>query len=183
MKEQAELEAFENERRSQIVPLHRRVLEITNTNLDGIRVGKIRECTSGVAVSRLKSSSSDEIHLATDDAVVHMGDVLLAVGTEVALDSFQRIVGKVSNVDLMQTPARMEFRHLLVTRKEVLGKSLRQLALGTLCGVVVTRVQRAGWRSRLERTSGSSLAIACMLSATPKDWTKPQPSWGTRPRS
>ena len=69
---------------------------------------------------------------------------MLAVGTEVALDSFQRIVGKVSNVDLMQTPARMEFRHLLVTRKEVLGKSLRQLALGTLCGVVVTRVQRGG---------------------------------------
>ena len=73
VKEQAELEAFENERRSQIVPLHRRVLEITNTNLDGIRVGKIPGVHGeGMAVSRLKSSSSDEIHLATDDAVVHV---------------------------------------------------------------------------------------------------------------
>jgi putative transport protein len=145
VKEPAELEAFETERRSQIVPLHRRVLEITNANLDGIRIGKIPGVHGeGVAVSRLKSSSSHEILLATDDAVVHVGDVLLAVGTEERLDSFERIVGKVSSVDLMQTPARMEFRHLLVTRKEVLGKSLRQLALGTLCGVVVTRVQRGG---------------------------------------
>jgi putative transport protein len=145
VKEDAELEAFETERRSQIIPLHRRALEITNTNLDGIRVGKIPGVHGeGIAVSRLRSSSDDEIRLATDEAVVRVGDILLAVGTEEALDSFQQIVGKISNVDLMQTPARMEFRHLLVTRKEVLGKSLRQLALSTLCGVVVTRVLRGG---------------------------------------
>jgi putative transport protein len=145
VKEDAELEAFETERGSQIVPLHRRALEITNTNLDNIRVGSIPGVHGeGIAVSRLKSSSDDEIRLATDEAIVRVGDILLAVGTEEALDGFQQIVGKTSNVDLMQTPARMEFRHLLVTRKEVLGKSLRQLALSTLSGVVVTRVQRGG---------------------------------------
>jgi hypothetical protein len=31
-----------------------------------------------------------------------------------------------------------------VTRKEVLEKSLRELALGMLCGVVAMRVQRGG---------------------------------------
>jgi putative transport protein len=89
-------------------------------------------------------AGSDEIRLATDDATVHVGDVLLAVGTEEALESFQRIVGRPSEIDLMRSPAPVEFRHLLVTHKEVLGKSLRQLALGTLCGVVVTRIQRGG---------------------------------------
>ncbi|HEU4680069.1 MAG TPA: putative transporter, partial [Terrimicrobiaceae bacterium] len=141
---EAELEAFENERRSQIVPLHRRNLELTNPNLDGVRVGQIPGLHQGVVVSRLKSLGSKEIRLATDDATVQVGDILLAVGTEEALEKFQRIVGRVSQIDLMETPGRVEFRHLLVTRKEVLGKSLRQLALETLCGVVVTRIQRGG---------------------------------------
>ncbi len=145
VKQEAELEAFENERRSQIVPLHRRNLEVTNPNLDGVRVNQIPGLhDQGVAVSRLKSLGSNEIRLATDDATVQVGDILLAVGTEEALEKFQRIVGRVSPVDLMESPGRVEFRHLLVTRKEVLGKSLRQLALETLCGVVVTRIQRGG---------------------------------------
>jgi len=145
VKEEAELEAFENERRSQIVPLHRRSLEVTNANLDGLQIGKIPGVhDKGVAVSRLKLADSDEIRLATDDATVHVGDVLLAVGTKEALESFQRIVGRPSEIDLMRSPGPLEFRHLLVTHKEVLGKSLRQLALGTLCGVVVTRIQRGG---------------------------------------
>lgn len=145
VKEEAELEAFENERRSQIVPLHRRSLEVTNANLDGLQIGQIPGVhDQGIAVSRLKSTGSDEIRLATDDATVHVGDILLAVGTEEALEKFQRIVGRVSEVDLMRSPGPVEFRHLLVTRKEVLGKSLRQLALSTLCGVVVTRIQRGG---------------------------------------
>ena len=48
VKEDAELEAFETERRSQIVPLHRRALEITNTNLDGIRVEKFASTVRGL---------------------------------------------------------------------------------------------------------------------------------------
>lgn len=143
--EEVELEAFENERRSQIVPLHRRSLEVTNANLDGLLIRQIPGLhDQGVAVSRLKSAGSDEIRLATDDATVHVGDLLLAVGTEEALNSFQRIVGRISEVDLLRSPGPVEFRHLLVTHKQVLGKSLRQLALGTLCGVVVTRIQRGG---------------------------------------
>jgi putative transport protein len=78
------------------------------------------------------------------DATVHLGDILLAIGTEEALEDFERIVGRPSETDLMQSPGRVEFRHLLVTRKEALGKSLRELALSTLCGVVVTRIQRGG---------------------------------------
>jgi putative transport protein len=145
VKEEAELEAFENERHNQIVPVHRRNLEVTNPNLDGIRVEQIPGLhDQGVAVSRLKSLGSKEIRLATNDATVQVGDILLAVGTEEALEKFQRIVGRVTQVDLMESPGRVEFRHLLVTRKEVLGKSLRQLALETLCGVVVTRIQRGG---------------------------------------
>jgi uncharacterized transporter YbjL len=101
----------------------------------------------GVAVSRLKSADSDEIRLATDDATVHVGDVLLAVGTEEALESFQRIVGRPSEIDLMRSPGPLEFRHLLVTHKEVLGKSLRQLAerlvSGFLAGLIAQKIAAA----------------------------------------
>src|SRR4029434_5745172 len=120
-----------------------RSLEVTKANLDGLRIAQIPGVhDQGIAVSRLKSAGCDEIRLATDDATVHVGDILLAVGTEEALEGFQRIIGRTSEIDLMRSPGPVEFRHLLVTREQVLGKSLRQLALGTLCGVVVTRVQR-----------------------------------------
>ena len=44
VKQDAELEAFENERRSQIVPVHRRSLEVTKANLDGLRIGTDSGC-------------------------------------------------------------------------------------------------------------------------------------------
>ncbi len=140
-----ELAAFESDRRSQIIPLERRNLIVTNANLDGLAIGQIpgvRE--SGIAVSRLKSAGTDDIRVASEDAIVHTGDQLLAIGTATALESFQRIVGRDSEVDLMESPGPVEFRRLLVTHKPVLGKSLRQLGISTRCGVVVTRIQRGG---------------------------------------
>jgi putative transport protein len=46
-------------------------------------------------------------------------------------------------VDLAQIPGRVRPRRVVVTRKNVLGKTLRELALNHLYGVTVTRVTRA----------------------------------------
>jgi len=138
-----EVAEFERERRSQTPPLKRRNLKITNANLDGLAIEKIpglRE--TGITISRIQSAESSEVRVATGEAVVRCGDTVLAVGTVEALDSFQRIVGEVSEQDLMDSSSHILFKRIIVTHKSPLGKSLRQLALHTTYGVVVTRIQR-----------------------------------------
>ncbi|MDX2079199.1 MAG: putative transporter [Terrimicrobiaceae bacterium] len=138
-----ELEAFEIERRSHAPVLKRRNLLITNSNLDGLAIGKIpglRE--TGIILSRVQSAGSDEVRVASQETVIRVGDTVLAVGSDDALDSFQRIVGGLSERNLLETNSSIQQRRIIVTHKSPLGKSLRQLAIHTAYGVVVTRIQR-----------------------------------------
>ncbi len=138
-----ELEAFESERRSRAPVLKRQNLRITNGNLDGLSLGGIpglRE--TGIIISRIQNHGSTEVRVATAESVVHVGDTILAVGSREALESFQRIVGEVSDINLLDSSSHIFQRRIIVTHKSPLGKSLRQLAIHTAYGVVVTRVQR-----------------------------------------
>lgn len=138
----AELASFEKDRHSLTPPLRRRNLVVTNQNLDGLAIGSLpglRE--GGIVISRLQGASGG-VRVATPDSIVHAGDTILAVGTDEALDSFQRIVGGVSEINLLDSSEHILLKGIVVTRKTALGKSLRQLALHTTYGVVVTRIQR-----------------------------------------
>jgi putative transport protein len=53
------------------------------------------------------------------------------------------VVGRRSDVDLMKTPGPITFRRVLVTRRDVLGKTVDELGLDQLFNVTVTRVTRA----------------------------------------
>lgn len=138
-----ELAAYESERRSKSPPLKRRNLRITNVNLDGLPIGRIpglRE--TGINISRILGKDSPEARVATQDEIVHTGDTILAVGTVESLDSFQRIVGELSEINLLDSSSHILFKRIIVTHKAALGKSLRQLALHTTYNVVATRIQR-----------------------------------------
>ena len=138
----AELASFERDRHSLTPPLKRRNLVVTNQNLDGLAIDRLpglRE--GGIVISRLQGATGGA-RVATPDSIVRAGDTILAVGTTEALDSFQRIVGGVSDINLLDSSEHILFKRIVVTRKTALGKSLRQLALHTTYGVVVTRIQR-----------------------------------------
>jgi putative transport protein len=139
---EAEAAAFANARRGTIPLLRRRTLAVLNPNLDGLTLHEIPgRHETGIVISRIRTPGS-EARVAIGDEILHTGDCILAVGTEEALDGFQKIVGTRSDEDLMDSPDRIQFRRIIVTRKDPLGKSLRQLALHTAYGVVVTRIQR-----------------------------------------
>ncbi len=125
-------------------PLSRQTLVVENNNLDGLRLGDIpgrRE--TGVVVSRVNRPGTGRTEAADEDHIVRIGDLLLAVGTPAALDSFRRIVGRVTDVDLTQASGPVTFRRVLVTHRDVLGKTVGELALNDRFGVTVTRVTRA----------------------------------------
>jgi putative transport protein len=139
-----EAEEFKKERQKGISPIVRMNLAVENPNLDGIAIADIpgrREME--VVVSRIKRPDSDQVDVATDDAIIHTGDRILAIGTQNHLDAFQMIVGRKSGLDLMKVPGRVSFRRVVVTRKQVLGKTISELGLDSLYGVTITRVVRA----------------------------------------
>ena len=135
---------FLAEQHKGIEPLVRMNLVVENANLDGLEIGDVpgrRE--TGVIVSRIKRAGAEEVEVATEQTVLHKGDKILAVGSKRQLDAFRVIVGRESGENLMRVPGSVAFRRVVVTRKEVLGKTIPELGLDSLYGVTVTRVLRA----------------------------------------
>ncbi|MCX6958988.1 MAG: putative transporter [Verrucomicrobia bacterium] len=138
----SEVAEFEESRKCLTPPLQRRSLTVANPNLNGLLVRDIPTPDhANIVISRIQSPGGG-VRVVSLEESVHVGDIILAVGTEGGLDDFQRIVGGRSEANLLDSTSSVHYRRIIVTRKEPLGKSLRQLALHTTYGVIVTRIQR-----------------------------------------
>jgi len=138
-----EVTEFEARQRRGIEPLMRRTIQVANTNLDGLSptaLPGLRE--TGVIISRIQSGDG-LVRPATPAAQVRVGDLLLAVGTRTGLDAVQRVIGHETDADLMGAQAPVTHRRVVVTRRTVLGRSLAELGIEHLYGVIVSRVSRA----------------------------------------
>ena len=133
---------FAAKNRRQVEPLERRTLVVTNPNLDGVRLEAIPgRLEAGVTISRVRHG--DETHAATDATIIHRDDRLSVVGTRAGLDQFERIIGQRSEEDLVLADSTITFRRVVVTDREVLGKTVSELNLDDRFGIAVTRVTRA----------------------------------------
>lgn len=139
----AEAEALAAKPANTAPPLLRRNLILENANLDGVRLAELpgRE-ESRVVVSRIRRAAETKVQMATPDFVMHVGDSMLAVGTDHGLDQFRRIVGRVGTENLMEMPSDATFERLVVTKPDVLGRTIAELGLEQLYGVTATRVIR-----------------------------------------
>lgn len=117
-------------------------LEVTNQNLDGLALKSIPSIEDWeVVVSRVRHG--DSVSVADAETVLHVGDVLLAVGRRENLEKLRVLVGPESRLDLQQVPSAITTRQILVSRGVALGKTLEELALRERFRVTVTRVIRA----------------------------------------
>jgi putative transport protein len=135
---------FESSQHRNVEPLERRTLVIENPNFDNVPLSEVpgrRE--TGVNISRIRSAGSADVRIPRGQTILRQGDTLLAVGTQPALDGFQRIIGRRSDEDLLNVPSQVKQMRVVVTHKQVLGKTVRELGLEHLHGVVVTRITRA----------------------------------------
>src|SRR4029077_3537849 len=139
-----EAEAFAAEQRRGAEPVERRTLMVENPNLEGVKVEALpgrREM--GVTVSRIRRAGESEVRLAAGGTVLKKGDRIVAVGTGVMLERFEQIVGRRSDEDLLEAPGGVISSRVLVTSKRALGKTVGELGLDHLFGVIVTRMTRA----------------------------------------
>jgi putative transport protein len=132
--------AARNRRKAE--PLERRTLIVTNPNLEGLRLEAIPgRIESGVTISRVRHG--DETHAAVDATVVHRDDCMVVIGTRAGLDLFERVIGQRTDEDLVANESAITFRRVVITDREVLGKTVHELNLDDRFGVAVTRVTRA----------------------------------------
>jgi putative transport protein len=133
---------FVAKNRRQAEPLERHTLVVTNPNLDGVRLDAIPgRIESRVTISRVRHG--EETHATTDATVIYRDDRLAVVGTRAGLDQFKRVVGQRWDEDLVLSESSITFRRVIVTDRDVLGKTVDELDLDDRFGVAVTRVTRA----------------------------------------
>jgi len=78
----AEAELFRQEQGAGIQALQRLNICVGNTNLDGIAIADVPGVhEAGVVISRYRAASGGEVKAATPETKLHLGDVILAVGT------------------------------------------------------------------------------------------------------
>ena len=115
---------------------------VTNANLDGRQIHEIPVIDSlGIVISRIKRG--EQIALASPQDVIHTGDTLLAIGTREKLEELRLIVGAISPFDLRALKSNLVNRRVVVTRKDVVGKSIGELNFLETNGVTVTRLTRS----------------------------------------
>lgn len=124
-------------------PIERVNLQVENPNLDGMTLCDIPLLTqSGVVFSRIMHG--DEVSVITADTVLHLGDVVLAVGHKDKLHALELLFGRESAIDLHKTPSAIATRRLIVTQRKVLGKTVEALGFDIKYAVRITRVIRMG---------------------------------------
>jgi len=124
--------------------LVRRTFRITNEGVDGKRIGELEEVhRAGVVFSRISSPLGTHVRPATAQTRLELGDRVVAVGTEEALDRIGPSLGRFSVEDLVHTEEPVIYRRAIVTRPEVLGKTVQEIGLEERFGVVVSRVTRS----------------------------------------
>jgi putative transport protein len=140
-REARELEAIKERESPRLATL---TLEVGNPELEGLPISKVIGMVGGgVVVARLLHGG-DLQEVPRANTLVHSGDVLLAVGSSGPLEKLKDLVGPVSVVNLIELPSEFTSRRVLVTRRAALGKSVQDLNLREVYGVVVTRIIRTG---------------------------------------
>lgn len=140
----AEVTAFAEEQRAGRRAMETMSLVVENPNLAGLAVRQVPgRAELQVVLSRIRRAGRREVETASPDTVLNLGDQVLAVGTPENLEKFRVIVGSRSSEDLMTLPGAVRHTRVVVTRREVLGRTVPDLALDKVHGAVVARLTRA----------------------------------------
>lgn len=119
-------------------------IEVRNENFNGVAMSRLpflKQQHAGLVISRILHEGA--VHVAHPQSLVHVGDVLLAVGAPDQIEEFRLAVGVESKTDVRNVSSNLKLAHLVVTHNGALGKTIAELGLKQL-GIAVTRIARAG---------------------------------------
>ena len=135
---------FEAARAAGYTPVETVNLVVRNPAVVGCALRDLDELKEmGVVLSRMMHDGTQSVVSAED--VLAEGDVVLAVGPRSNLERLKRLIGPIADVDLKAMATKdVTWERMVVTRSDVLGKSLGELNLRAHYNVVISRVSRSG---------------------------------------
>ena len=135
-------EEAERSRESGIGAIVSLTFRVTNPAIVGKRVSEVIGLLGepGFALRRVKKG--DAVSVASLDAVLSAGDLIVAVGSAGALERARVLFGEQSREHLPEEPGRISYRRIFVSNREVIGKTIRELDLHTRFEATVTRLRR-----------------------------------------
>lgn len=145
--------------------IYPRTFILQNPNASGKTIGelKIRRIT-GAVISRV--AHNNNIFTPSPSTVLYLGDKLHMVGPKKALQNVESIIGPAIDEELPLSN-KYQVQWLLVTNKEVFGKTLRQINLSRIYSATVTRVRRSGIDLTpdpgLQLQMGDKIVVACSI--------------------
>jgi putative transport protein len=138
-----ESEGFERERELVSPRLQASNVRVTNSNFAGLELRNVPGLDESVVVcSRLKRGG--ELCVPQPHSVLQLGDLLHLVGPSKELHDMQLILGEVTAETLTTKDTLLRVERVVVTRADVLGKTLAELKIGHREQGIVSRVNRAG---------------------------------------
>jgi putative transport protein len=115
---------------------------ITNPNCEGRTVAEVNpRRLAQVNLSRIKHG--ERVFAATPETILHMGDVVMAVGTADELDKMTLLLGERTD-ERMDVNAEALSMDVEVMDESLTGKSLAQMRVWEQFNVVITRIRRQG---------------------------------------
>ncbi|MBX3394657.1 MAG: hypothetical protein KF841_04770 [Phycisphaerae bacterium] len=138
---QAAGEAFQREQAARVTPLERCAFRITNPNCAGITIDEWQALhLSGAVLCRVEHEG--HVQPARPGTILHMGDVVLAVGPPEELAKLEAILGTITPEPKPDGAADYASELVVVSRADVFGKRLRELRIWEKYGVTATRLRR-----------------------------------------
>ncbi len=135
--------AYREEEARRSPPLEECAFRITNRNCAGRTIDELQALhVSNAVICRIKHAG--QIQPARPDTTLHLGDVVLAVGTPAELAKLEALLGDVVVESLADPTGNVTSEQIVVSRRDVFGRTLRDLCVWERFGVVVTRVRREG---------------------------------------
>jgi putative transport protein len=101
-----------------------------------------RNFGNGMVISRILHDG--ELLPVTSETIIHKNDIILVVAERGLVNEILKQTGTLSEMDLSANTDKLISRRLLVTNKEVFGKSLGSLKLRTRFNINITRIYRSG---------------------------------------
>jgi len=146
--------AFDDAQRAERQEIQTMTVEVANPNIDAVPVKELPGLEAmEIVISRIMRD--DTVMVAHGEMPVRVGDVMLLVGRPDRLRDMVRILGRQVETDLKTVPSEVKWRRVVVTRSEVLGKTIGDLDVLHRNDVVISRVTRTG----IELTPGARLRL------------------------
>jgi len=123
--------------------VRRATFVIENANLAGEAIKNIPGLgDEGIVVSRVRRNADGETQVATRDTVIQLGDKVLAVGSPEQLHRAELSVGHEVDEDLRAAAGAITAKRIVVTHKDVVGKTIAATEISQRFGVTVSRISR-----------------------------------------